>query len=100
MLAGKFLYNQILRIVGVLILIHHYELEPAADTRQGIGKIPEKNVCIQQDVIKIHCPGLPAFLCILPINLPQPWFPCCRIILDEGAVAGIGLCCNKIVFCH
>ena len=98
--SRQLLDYQILRIVGILILIHHHKLEPAADTLHGIGKIPEQDIGKKEDVIKIHGTGLTAFLCILPVDFPNPRLLCRRIILDEGTVAAVRLCCNQIVLGH
>ncbi len=58
MAGGQFLYNQVLGVVGVLILIHHDMAETFLIFEQRFGKIPEKHVGVEQQVVEIHNRGL------------------------------------------
>ena len=60
----QLLENQVLRHIGVLILVHHDGVEPAGDGRQGIGIPPQEDVHVQQDVVEVHHAGLAAQLAI------------------------------------
>ncbi len=48
----------ILEIVGILVLIHQYELETGLDLGESIRMIGQKAVGIQEDIVEIHHPLL------------------------------------------
>ena len=99
-LLRKFLEYQVLGIVGVLILVHHYIVEPAGQVVQSLAVIPEQDVHVQQDIIEIHYPGLSAFGGIQPVDVKYARLFRCRVVLDDGLVPAVGLCCDQIVLGH
>ena len=47
-------HYEVLRHIGILELIHKDISEAAAYALKRIGKIPEENVCIEEQVVKVH----------------------------------------------
>ena len=60
----ELLENQVLRVVGVLVLVHHDGVEPFGNRRQRIGTLLQQDVHVQEDIVEVHHPGLPAQLAI------------------------------------
>ena len=68
-LLSELQHNAVLRIVGVLILVDKHITELLTIARQHFGKIAEKNIGIDQQIIEIHCSGLPATLPVTAVNV-------------------------------
>ena len=47
-------YDEILRVVGILVLIYEDVPEPVPVLFQRVGKVPEKDVGVYQQVVEIH----------------------------------------------
>ena len=67
----QLLEDQVLRHVGVLVLVHHDVRETAGDRLERLLVVPQQVVHIQQDVVEIHHPALLELLLVARIHLAQ-----------------------------
>src|SRR5690606_30767930 len=92
--------NQVLREIGVLVLVHHNVPEFMLVLMKGLGMVPEQDVGFEQQVVEIHGACLVTAVNISLVNLTQP-FPARRdvIRLDLG-VLHVFADRNQVVLCR
>ena len=52
--SRKLLENQILGVIGILVLVHHYEVEAGCYLGTGLLIVAEKDVHVHQDIVEVH----------------------------------------------
>ena len=97
---AQFLENQILGEVGVLVLVHHYVSETPGNRFKSSRIIPQQDIHIQKDIIKVHHSGLPAFLGIELVDVTYPRFLRRRIVLKRRRIPSICLRRHEVVLRH
>ena len=75
MLFRQLFHNQVLRIVGILVLVHQNILKIPAVLVQNLWMITKKDIGLQQQIVEIHGVGLSASIGIHLINLVDSWNP-------------------------
>ena len=90
----------VLRLVGVLVLVHHYIGEAVGDVGEGLGVVAQQVVHVQEYVVEVHDPGGPELLLVPVVEFSEHGFPAPRIGLCEGGVGKVGLPCHQIVLHH
>ena len=66
---AQLLENEVLGEVGVLVLVHENVVEPVRYGGQGVRKILEQYVHVQENVIEVHHAGSLAFLRIFRVDI-------------------------------
>ena len=74
-------HDAVLCIVGVLILVDKHIAELLAIACQHVRKVAEKDIGIDQQIIEIHCSGLPATLPVAAVDIPYGRHLCGKIAL-------------------
>ena len=97
---AQFLKNDILRKVGILILVDHDIPESAGYRLQRSRIITQKDVHIQKDIIKIHYSSLSACFSILLIDLPDERFLGRNIILHRDSIPHVRFRRDQIILGH
>ena len=96
----QLLQDQVLRLVRVLVLVHHQVREAPGDGGECLRVIPEQVVHIQQDVVEVHHPALLELLLVALVDLPQAralGVVVLRLELLGGLVGRIG---NEVILGH
>ena len=68
---AKFLDNQMLGEVCILILVHQDILEALAIFRQHVGMVAEEDVCLEEQIVEVHGPRLQAAVLVARVNVPE-----------------------------
>ena len=63
--------DEVLRVVGVLVLVHHHEPEQVLVLVQHVGMVPEQHVGLEQQVVEVHRAGPEAALLVLLVEHPD-----------------------------
>ena len=100
MRSSKFSQYDILREVGVLILIDHNVVEARGHRPGGFGVVTEQYVHIQQYVIEIHNSRLPALLRIQSVYFVNFRFFRRGVVGYGCLVPSVGLGRDEIVLRH
>ena len=90
-------YDGVLGEVGILILIDKQILESLLIIGKHIWKISEQNVCLQQQVIEVHCSVLLASLAILYVYCSHLGNLALAILRGECRIGNICARCDKAV---
>ena len=98
-LQGQFIYNQVLRMVCVLVLIHQHVFKPFLVLGKHLGEIAEQDVGVQQQVVKIHGSRFFAAYAIGLINLGQVGTACHKVARADLGMCFISLRCDEVVLC-
>ena len=91
--------NQILSIVCILILIDKDILEEVLICRKHLGTISEQNICLQQQIVKIHRVIVLTTTAILDINISKFRHLTAAIIASQRCICSICSRGDKAVFC-
>ena len=67
----QFLHDEVLRVVGVLVLVHHDVFETVLILQQHIWKVPQQHVHVKQQVVEVHRHGVAQAVVILLVYLPN-----------------------------
>ena len=65
----ELLENEVLGHIGILILVHKDVVEAGRHGIESLRIVPEQDVHIQQDIVEIHHPSLPAFFGITGVDI-------------------------------
>ncbi len=87
---GELLENQVLRVVGVLILVHKDVAEAAADGLQRLRMVAEKDVGVEQYVIEVHCSGGLGLGGVEGVDLGDAGALAAGVLILVNLVAGVG----------
>ena len=68
----QLLQYKILRIIRILVLVHHYIHESPRYRLEGRMVVPQENVHVEQDIIEVHHSGLTAFLGVQLVDVAYP----------------------------
>ena len=69
--GGQLLEYQVLGVVGVLVLVHHYVEEALRNRPQRLGVVAQQVVHVQQYVVEVHDPGLLELLLVELVEVAQ-----------------------------
>ena len=83
--------NQMLREVGVLVLVDQNVAEEILVTLQHVGVVAQQDVGVQQQVVKVHRPGDAAAAPVSTVDAGGLGTLRVAVGIDEGLVAGIVL---------
>ena len=89
--AGKCLDNEVLGVVGVLVLVDQQVAKPFLVFCQGLWKAGKKFVGLEQQVVKIHGARPKAALHVLAVDFAQLGHSGRGILLLEVGPCGISL---------
>src|SRR5690606_1324678 len=95
--GGQFTDNQVLRKIGILILIDHEVFKLVLVFMQYIGKLPKQHVRFKQQIIKIHGARFVTTLGIRKVDLSQLSTSIGKIFCLYLFVTGILLCRDQVV---
>src|ERR1017187_343123 len=98
--GGEFADNQVLDMVGILVLIHHYVAEFLLVFVQHIRIVLEKLVSLKQQIIKVHGACLKASLHIQFVQQTHLWFAVCDVIGLYFRIVVVLSYTYKIILCH
>ena len=84
-------------MVGVLIFIHQDVAEPVLVLGQHLGKVAEQNICVQQQVVKIHGARLFAADAVGLVDFTELWPACYVVALGDFGMCLVVLRGNQVV---
>ena len=87
--GGEFLHYEILRIVGVLILIDHDILETLLVLKQHIGEVAEEDVHVEEQVVEVHGHGIAETVVIKLVDLGNHGLVGILVSLLDFGVVGV-----------
>ena len=87
---GQLPYDYVLRVVGVLVLVHHYVVEAAGDILQGIGIVAQQDVHVEQDVVEVHHPGLLELVLVQFVEFPDAGLAGMAVLHRDLRVVPVG----------
>ena len=93
----ELLHYDVLRIVGILVLVHEYVGEAAGQGVHSLGVVPQKYVHIDKDVVEIHHSGLLELALVEAVNLVQLGLVAAGIRGQQVLTAAVGLRRHQIV---
>ena len=93
----EFLQNDILREVGVLILVHHYIGKARSQFMKGILIIPEQNIHIDQNVVEVHHAGSFQFLLIELVQIRHASALGPAVRRHQILAGDIAVACDQII---
>ncbi len=94
---AEFLYYQVLGVVRVLILVHHYVSEPPRYGFRHVGAVAQQDVHIQQDVVVVHHPGLAAFLPVQRVDVADARLAGVSVAREDALAAAVGFGRDEVV---
>jgi len=95
---GQSLYYQVLRMVGVLVLVHQYVSEPFLVFGQHFGKTRQQFVRPQEQVVEVHRSGFETPFGILLVHVQKARTAGGAVGFRTFRVAGVGRSGYKVVF--
>ena len=96
----QLLQDEILREVGVLILVDHDVVETSGDGHEGLLAVAKQYVHIQKDIIEIHHSRKLALMGITLVNIHDARLLCGGIVLLCRRIATICARSHQVVLCH
>ena len=87
--GGEFLHNEVLRIVGVLILVDHDVLETLLVLKQHIGEVAEEDVHVEEQVVEVHGHGIAEAVVIKLVDLGNHGLVGILVSLLDFGVVGV-----------
>ena len=97
MRSGQFLEYQILGVIGILVLVHHYEIEAGCYLGAGLLVVAEEDVHIHQDIVEVHDSIGLELLLIELIDLPEERLLAVQVGLLDFGVGAVGIYRKKPV---
>ena len=98
--GGQFLYDEVLGIVGVLVLVHHDILESLLVFEQDFREIAEEHIGVEQQIVKVHDRSLFHPVAVLQEDTSGFRHPHPSVFFQECSVFGIVFGRNQAVFGH
>jgi len=95
--TGQLLHNAMLRIIGILILIHQYIFELTGILLTDFRITVKQQIGIYQQIIKVHHITLPAPVPIPAVDFVRSRHLCLHIALTDSTVSSIRIGKNQPV---
>ena len=100
MLQSKTAHYDILRHIGILILVNKHILELCLILLKHLGSIAQQDVCLEQQVVEIHRTIALTTLTVVGIYLAKLGHLRLTIFGTKRAICYVCTWCNKAVFSH
>ena len=97
---GELLDDEVLGIISVLVLIYHDVGEARCYALQGLGIVPQEDVHIDQDIVKVHDSRLPEILLVALVHIHDARLLGIGVGLDGSPVGAVGADSDQIVLCR
>ena len=97
---GQAAQDGILRVVGILVLVHEDVAEATRNRCAGIGVVLQQDVHIEQDVVEIHRAGRQAFLLVELIDVGGAGMARDAVALCRVGIVAVGGDRHQAVFRH
>ena len=91
--------NQVLGNVGVLKLVYHHVFEALLVLVEHFEVVTKKDVGVEEQVVKVHGPGLEKALLVALVDLPHSWAEGSLVIGLHKGVVLVGLPGDQSIFC-
>ena len=97
---AQFLQDQILGEVGILVLVDHDIVEPAADRLQSLRTVAQQYVHVQQNIVEVHDPGGAHHGLVAHVDVADAGFLSVGVVGLGGRVTHVALGRHQIVLGH
>ena len=92
--------DDVLGVVRILVLVHEDMVEPAGDFQAMRREPGQQDIHIQQDIIKIHHPGLLALGAVQGVDFMQPRPFGMQVLHHHVCIGPVGIGRDQVVLGH
>ena len=97
---GELLDNEVLRVVGVLILVHHDVFEAVLIFEQHVGVVAQQDVHIEKEVVEVHRHSVAKAVIVELVNLGNHGLVGILVGLLDFGVVGVILRREEVALGH
>ena len=95
--GGELAEDEVLAVVGVLVLIHQDVREAGGDLCESVFVVPQEDVHVDEDVVEIHDAGLLEALLVQVVNIHEARFLGERVRTEGVGVRPVGAYGDEVV---